>query len=54
MNKLTWLSIGATIVGAAGTLLSSYVEDKKIDNKIEEKFNERFGSEDQDEEEEES
>lgn len=39
-DSLKALGIGATVLGLAATLLSSFVEDKKTDAKITEKVNE--------------
>lgn len=40
INKLKALSITATLLGVAGTLLSSYVGDKQLDLTVEQKVKE--------------
>lgn len=55
-STLKILSLGATLVGFGGTLLSGWVDDKKLDKKVEDKVNEALAEKENqnDEEEEES
>ena len=47
------LGIAATVVGMGATLLTDWVNEKKMDEKIEEKVNEALAKKDEEEEEEE-
>lgn len=42
MKKLKVFGIVATIVGIAGSMLSNWVDEQKMDEKIEEKVDEAF------------
>ena len=44
------LGIAATVVGMGATLLTDWVNEKKMDEKIEEKVNEAFAKKDEEEE----
>ena len=44
------LGIAATVVGMGATLLSDWVNEKKMDEKIEEKVNEALAKKDEEEE----
>lgn len=46
------LGIVATVAGAGLSILTDYVNDKKMDEKIEEKVNEAFAKKEEEEEEE--
>lgn len=39
-SALKFLSLATTFVGIGGTLLSDWVDDKKLDKKVEDKVNE--------------
>ena len=47
------LGIAATVVGMGATLLTDWVNEKKMDEKIEEKVNEALAKKDEEEEKEE-
>lgn len=44
------LGFAATLIGAAATVLSNWVDDKKMDEKIEEKVNEALAKQNDEEE----
>ena len=48
-NLIKILGIAATIVGIGATLVSEWVNEKKMDEKIEEKVNEALAKKDEEE-----
>lgn len=48
-NLIKILGIAATIVGMGATLVSEWVNEKKMDEKIEEKVNEALAKKDEEE-----
>lgn len=48
-NLIKILGIAATIVGMGATLISEWVNEKKMDEKIEEKVNEALAKKDEEE-----
>lgn len=53
-STLKMLSLATTLVGFGGTLLSGWVEDKKLDKKVEDKVNEALAEKENQNDEEES
>jgi hypothetical protein len=49
-NLIKVLGIAATALGMAATLLSDWVNEKKMDEKIEEKVNEAIAKKDEEDE----
>lgn len=53
-NMIKVLGLVATAVGMGATLLTNWVDDKKMEEAIDEKINERFTKEENEDDEEES
>lgn len=52
MKLIKTLGLTASLVGAGATLLTEWVNDKKLDEKIDERINERLGVDENEEDEE--
>jgi len=50
-NLIKVLGLGATVIGVAATLITDWVNDKKMDEKIDEKINEALAKQNEEDEE---